>query len=185
MRCVVIDGSGHPGGHTAACCDAMVRSLAGRGWDMALRSVPVGSSSHCNGCGKCSASGRCVFEDGISALLDEIGGCDLLIIASPIRFSGLSSQVKMLVDRMNPLWHKPSNVPRNMAWVLVGGADDPKFSNAESELTALALGIGSKPVGSVDISGTDHNDISCSVGSSLMFAEDVFNRLCTDRLVRS
>lgn len=181
MKCAIVDASGHPGGHTGAACIRMSKVLEGAGWEVDYLTVPVSGSSHCNGCGSCSSTGRCILADPMSSAVERICASDILILASPIRFSGLSSQMKMLIDRMNPLWHVRQKVPRWVCWVLCGGSPEPKFTNARSELTALALGIGSECGGYLEISGTDSDGVTGTANAAGDFAADIVARLSTLR----
>ncbi len=177
MKCAIVDGSGHPGGHTGMACIRMYKVFESAGWEVEYLTVPAATSSHCNGCGSCSVTGECIIRDPISDLVGKIRSADVVVFASPIRFSGLSSQMKMLVDRMNPLWHAKQKVPRWVCWVLCGGSQEPRFSNARSELTALTLGIGSECGGYLEISGTDSDGVTASANAAGEFAADLVARL--------
>lgn len=47
--------------------------------------------------------------------------CDTVVLASPIRFSGLSSQTKALIDRMNVFWYDGRLKGRGLYAVLAAG----------------------------------------------------------------
>ncbi len=55
----------------------------------------------CQSCGKAPHEGWCVFHDGITPVLNQIGECDCLLVGSPIFFDSVSAQLKMLMDRCN------------------------------------------------------------------------------------
>lgn len=57
----------------------------------------------CVGCLKCDDSGRCFQEDDLNDILDRIGEADALVLASPTRWSLLSGEMKVFLDRLNPL----------------------------------------------------------------------------------
>ena len=176
MKAMIVDGSGHEGGHCDAVCRVMRSILSESGWESSLIRMGDGSGSHCRGCASCRDSGRCVFDDSISDVLGGMADTDLLVFVSPVRFSGPSSQTKLLMDRMNPLWYDHEGAPKRICAVLVGGSDDPKFSNAESEIRALALGIGSEWIGCLGISGTDRRDIEDTSSEAMPFIRDVIAR---------
>lgn len=58
----------------------------------------------CQNCGGCDESGTCVYEDDMTRVYEGIRQCDRIILASPIFFSALSAQVKVMVDRCQAFW---------------------------------------------------------------------------------
>lgn len=73
---------------------------------------------------------------------------DAVVVASPIYFSGLTAQTKIMIDRCQCLWARENIIgkkvdhPRKGAIILVGGDPKAVFRNAESELKAFMKGIG-------------------------------------------
>lgn len=54
----------------------------------------------CQGCWTCKTKlDRCVLEDGLTGVLESICHADILLIASPIYFGDVSSQLKAFIDR--------------------------------------------------------------------------------------
>lgn len=54
----------------------------------------------CQGCWTCKTKlDRCVLEDGLTGVLESIHHADILLIASPIYFGDVSSQLKAFIDR--------------------------------------------------------------------------------------
>ena len=185
MKAMTIDGSGHEGGHCGTVCNVIRSILSESGWESSAIFICNSSGKHCQGCASCRDSGRCVFDDAISFAIREMADTDLLVFISPIRFSGMSSQTKLLMDRMNPLWYHHEGSPKRVCAVLIGGSEDPKFSNAESEIRALALGIGSEWMGCMEISGTDNRDTEDTSFEAMPFIRDVIARSSSFRLSRT
>ncbi len=57
----------------------------------------------CRECKKCAQTFKCVYDD-LTNLYESMILCDLLIIASPIHNASLSSPVKCVIDRMQPIY---------------------------------------------------------------------------------
>jgi len=53
----------------------------------------------CQGCDKCSPGGRCILEDDLTPVLDELREAEGWVLASPIYFDGVSGQLKTFFDR--------------------------------------------------------------------------------------
>lgn len=153
MRCLIIDGSGHVGGNTDQMCQMLENMLSAKGCETRIERLGEGME-HCTGCGRCRSS-ACPIEDRLADVIRSLHGYDLLIVATPIRFNGVSSQTKTFIDRLNPMWfEKETMTPKTYA-ILVGGSPEPNFGNALSVLRSMAKGTGSEWGGSLEISDTD------------------------------
>ena len=56
----------------------------------------------CIGCGGCARSGkhRCVFgDDPVNAALDQMDGCDGLVIGSPVHYASAGGSITSFMDR--------------------------------------------------------------------------------------
>ena len=55
--------------------------------------------SHCIECRKCEEKGYCVIDDDMQKIYPLLRRSDLVVLASPIFFYGLTGMVKAVVDR--------------------------------------------------------------------------------------
>lgn len=62
--------------------------------------------SGCLECGGCDETGKCIVRDDMQAVYPLLQDADVIFLASPIFFYGMSSQVKALIDRCQALWAK-------------------------------------------------------------------------------
>jgi multimeric flavodoxin WrbA len=76
----------------------------------------------------CLKDGNCVIRDDMDDIYPKLLEADGIVIASPIFFYGLTSQVKALIDRCQALWSRKyilkQNLPdssRRGAFIAVGG----------------------------------------------------------------
>ncbi|MBU1053189.1 MAG: flavodoxin family protein [Proteobacteria bacterium] len=54
----------------------------------------------CQACMTCKTKlDKCVLKDDLAEVLDEVQNCDILVIATPIYYGEVSSQVKAFIDR--------------------------------------------------------------------------------------
>lgn len=58
----------------------------------------------CIGCLACQTSGKCVIDDDVKKILDDVSNADILVFASPIYYYSITGQLKTLLDRLNPLY---------------------------------------------------------------------------------
>lgn len=58
----------------------------------------------CIECGGCDNTGICVLVDDMTPLYKKIEDADAIIVASPIFFASLTSQLKAFIDRFQSRW---------------------------------------------------------------------------------
>lgn len=60
----------------------------------------------CIECGKCDDTGVCALKDQMEGIYPLLESANIVLLASPIFFYGISWQAKALVDRAQALWSK-------------------------------------------------------------------------------
>jgi len=58
---------------------------------------------YCDGCLSCDSTGACHKNDDVSGLLEKVKAADGVVFISPTRWSLLSGDMKVFMDRWNPL----------------------------------------------------------------------------------
>lgn len=58
----------------------------------------------CIGCLACQSKGSCVLKDDILEIMEKVKKAEIIIYATPIYYYEMSGQMKVLLDRLNPLY---------------------------------------------------------------------------------
>ena len=58
----------------------------------------------CRGCLACQKTGNCVIRDEMDALIGKVREADAIVFATPIYYYEMSGQMKVFLDRCNPLY---------------------------------------------------------------------------------
>ncbi len=124
-RIAVLSGSVRRGGNTELLVRAFIEGAAGR-HEVTLLSIADLKIHPCIGCNSCydRESRRCFRRDDMDQVYDLLLRTDILVVASPVYFYGVSAQLKALIDRL----HAPvrDQFPlRKLALILVGAATLP------------------------------------------------------------
>ncbi len=104
-KIAVLIGSPRKGGNT----DVLARSFidgAKINHDIEVISVADIKVNSCTGCNFCytSENHRCMQKDGMQEIYDKLTDADIIVIATPVYFYGVSSQLKCIIDRLhNPI----------------------------------------------------------------------------------
>jgi NAD(P)H-dependent FMN reductase len=176
-KVVVLVGSVRKGGNT----DLLARSFAdgaGKDNDVEIISVADVKVNPCRGCNAClSTEGNlCIQKDDMSWIYGKLAEADVLVIASPVYFYGISSQLKAVIDRLHAPVRNTFGIKR-LGLLLVGAAELPdlfdsilsqyelvlRFFRLESIGEVFVRGV--KDVG--DIEGDPALDKAYELGASL------------------
>jgi len=58
----------------------------------------------CQDCGACTETGICTIKDDMEKIYPAIYEGERFIVTSPIFFLGVSAQLKLMIDRTQPVW---------------------------------------------------------------------------------
>lgn len=152
---IIICGSAEEGGVTYAMCSSAKAVLEKKGYQVSLFNPSDMDLHHCRDCKGC-AQGECIIEDEMSSIYRSFSESDLIVLASPIHFSGPSSILKMVMDRFQPYWcNKDLTHPDYCISMLCGGSKQPNFQITETIIRAFCLTTGMEYRGSLQIPDTD------------------------------
>jgi multimeric flavodoxin WrbA len=131
MRIVAVGGSPRRKGNSNSLLRAAVEAAVERGATAEYfyaSDLDIAGCKACNGCRK-GPDAVCVQQDDMQELYTAIKTCDVLVLASPVYFYGLSSWIKAVLDRGYALitpdasetggeeW--PQRVPRGKEFYLI------------------------------------------------------------------
>ncbi|MBI5249743.1 MAG: flavodoxin family protein [Desulfomonile tiedjei] len=108
MKVLGIYGSPRKGGNTDILLDEALKGASSAGAEVSsIRNCEL-SISGCLECGGCDDTGVCVVEDDMQSVYQQLLDADVIFLASPIFFYGITSQAKALIDRCQALWCRRS-----------------------------------------------------------------------------
>lgn len=97
---LVINGSPHQNGCTAAALDEVCRTLSDLG--ISTKIIHVGNKiiRGCISCNSCGNSGKCVFDDLVNQSAADFQAADGLIIGSPVYYGSPNGTLLSFLDRL-------------------------------------------------------------------------------------
>jgi len=153
----IICGSGNPNGHTSAMCRAAAEELASRGYSVRMFCPSDMAIADCDGCDSCASAGRCRKEDDMRFVYRSFSESDLLVLASPIFFDGLSSPMVRVMGRFQLHWNRRDlDRPKECLALICGGRDVKEGCLAQRVVERFCKSIGIVLIGIVTIEGTDN-----------------------------
>ncbi|MBQ3685706.1 MAG: flavodoxin family protein [Candidatus Methanomethylophilaceae archaeon] len=156
----IICGSGNPKGHTSAMCRAAAEELASRGYSVRMFCPSDMAIADCDGCDSCATEGRCRKEDDMRFVYGSFGESDLLIIASPIFFDGLSSPTVRALGRFQLHWNRRElERPKECLALLCGGRGVEGGCPAQKVVERFCRSMGIGLIGIVTVERTDGHPV--------------------------
>lgn len=101
MKILVLNGSPRPNGNTAKMVAAFREGAESVGSDVTVVEVCKKEIHGCIACEYChtQGNGKCVQKDDMIEIYDVLKDVDMLVLASPIYYHGISGQLKCVIDR--------------------------------------------------------------------------------------
>lgn len=101
MLTVIINGSPHDDGDTAALINAVKEQLDGEFCQFDAYDDDI---LPCRDCRACWVNDSCAIKDDFTKLLNAVNNADNIILASPIYFSELTGQLLSVISRWQFVW---------------------------------------------------------------------------------
>ena len=104
MKVLGIFGSPRRGGNTELLLEEALKGAEKEGAKVERISLSDFTITPCKECHGCDNTGNCVILDDMEKIYPKLLETDVLILASPIFFYGVTAWAKALIDRSQALW---------------------------------------------------------------------------------
>ena len=127
MKILVLNGSPRPNGNTAEMVSVFQDAAESNGHIVKIFNVCKMNIKGCLACEYChgAGQGKCVQKDDMQAIYAELPDTEMLVLAAPIYYHGISGQLKCVIDRFYSALY-PSAPPalKKVAMFLSSGDDN-------------------------------------------------------------
>lgn len=127
MNILVLNGSPRPKGSTKQMVEAFREGAQSVGHVVEIVDVCQKQIGGCRACEYCHTrgNGQCIQKDDMQEIYKLLRQADMLVLASPIYYHGLSGQLKCVIDRFYAAAYpqKPSRLSK-VAMILSSGDAD-------------------------------------------------------------
>ncbi len=95
--------------------------------------IPGNQKIHlCTGCMDCDENGVCDFTDDMEKNIDRILECDTLIVITPTRWNLPSGDIKIFMDRLNPLYSNNKLKDKKFVAIAIGATPKDVYSSYDA-----------------------------------------------------
>ena len=109
-KVLLLNGSPHAQGCTAAALEEMIGVFRQEGIETELIQVGSKNIRGCIACGKCHQTGKCVFDDLVNETAPKLLAADGLVVGSPVYYSSPNGSILSFLDR---LFYSTGEIPMN------------------------------------------------------------------------
>ena len=99
-KVLLLNGSPHPNGCTAAALQEMIRVFEAEGVETELIQVGNKDIRGCIACGSCGKTGKCVFNDLVNEVAPKFETADGLVVGSPVYYGSPNGTILSFMDRL-------------------------------------------------------------------------------------
>jgi len=104
MNVVVLHGSAHVNGDTDQLAEAFLNGLGELTERTLTRFRPSEMTiAHCRACMRCAQGAGCVIDDDMQAVYPAFRAADIVVLATPMFWGYMTSQLKTLFDRLEAI----------------------------------------------------------------------------------
>lgn len=126
-KIIVLVGSMRKGGNTDLLAQAFAEG-AGKKNEVEIVSVADYKVNPCIGCNSCfeREENSCFQKDDMQIIYNKLAEADVVVVASPVYFYGISAQLKAIIDRLHTPMRNRFKI-KKLALLLVGAATLPEL----------------------------------------------------------
>lgn len=133
MKVLIISSSPRKGGNSDVLCEQFARGAAEAGHEVEKVNLREKKLFPCRACCGCMEHHVCVIKDDMAEIFPKLVAADVIVLASPVYFYSLCSQMKMLIDRC--LVDHKSIAGKQFYFIIT--AADPRHEAANETLAAF------------------------------------------------
>lgn len=133
MRILIISSSPRKAGNSEVLCEQFAKGASEAGHEaetLLLRKMRI---APCRACYTCMETHTCAIQDDMKEVFQKLQAADVIVLASPVYFYSISTQMKAVIDRCL-VNHKSLT---NKKFYFIVTAADPQHDAAEGTLAAF------------------------------------------------
>ena len=100
MKVLLLNGSPRPEGCTARALQEVASAIEAEGVETETIQMGTKEIRGCIACGRCSRTGRCVFDDLVNEVAEKFRTADGIVVGSPVYYAGCNGSLLSLMDRL-------------------------------------------------------------------------------------
>lgn len=100
MKVLLINGSPHEHGCTWTALSEVETGLNQHGIETEMLYLGTKPVAGCIACNKCHATGRCIFDDQVNHVMEELDDIEAIVVGSPVYYAAATGQITSFLNRL-------------------------------------------------------------------------------------
>lgn len=132
LKAICIVGSARANGSCSYLVDAMIKGMNESGIETKKYCIGDMKIQYCCGQKKCYTDGKCVYNDDVKQIVEDLIAADIVVMAAPSYWAGVPGQLKVFFDRCTPYGDTDPNLKKTKKGIAI--AVRAGVREAENEL---------------------------------------------------
>lgn len=132
MKILVLTGSPRKNGNSNTLAEHFIKGAKEAGHTVVRFDAASKNVHPCIACNRCGMDGDCVFQDDFNFVREHIINADMVVLATPMYYFGISAQLKAVIDRfyaINGQIHMPKKAALLMTYANTSSKDAQPIIN--------------------------------------------------------
>ena len=142
MKILVLNGSPRPNGNTAAMVKTFKDEAEAAGHQVVAFNVCKMNIKGCLACEYCHGKGHgtCIQKDDMQEIYSELADTEMIVLAAPIYYHGISGQLKCVIDRFYSALYPTAPKSLKMVAMFLSSGDADMYDGAKFSYDGDFLG---------------------------------------------
>ncbi len=154
MKILVLNGSPHKNGNTAALVEAFKEGATGAGHEVKVVGVGNMKINGCLACEHChgAGNGKCIQNDDMQQLFPDMASADMVVLASPIHYWSFSGQMQSCIAR----FYAPGKPAAKKYGLILSSASPGVYDAPISQYKSCISYFGTEDMGIITACGDEN-----------------------------
>lgn len=132
-KVLILSASPRRKGNSQILCDKFAEGAKSAGHQVKMIRLSDKKINFCKACDACMKNeGLCIQRDDMGDILKAYQQADILVLATPVYFYGISAQMKTFIDRTYPIWQNLGH--KNVYYIISAGLGEDIINRSLGDL---------------------------------------------------
>jgi multimeric flavodoxin WrbA len=132
-KVLILSASPRKKGNSQILCDKFAGGAKSAGHQVKMIRLSDKKINFCKACDACMKNeGLCIQRDDMGDILKAYQQADILVLATPVYFYGISAQMKTFIDRTYPIWQNLGH--KNVYYIISAGLGEDIINRSLGDL---------------------------------------------------
>ncbi len=135
-KVLIISSSPRKNGNSQMLCEKFAEGASEKGNSVDFARLLDLQIGYCRACDYCMKhDGVCVLNDDMEDLIERYKQADVVVLATPVYFYGISAPMKTFIDRMYPIWTDLGT--KEIYYIISAGLDESIINRSLGDLDSF------------------------------------------------